>query len=69
MATLLEQAIKALRGLPHNEQNVAAAAVIDYARRDDELTLSDEDVAEVRHRIASEGTLLSMDEVRRRLGA
>jgi hypothetical protein len=69
MATLLEQAIKALRGLPDDEQNLAAAAVIDYARRDDELALADEDAAEVRRRLTSEGTLLSLDEVRARLDA
>ncbi len=69
MATLLEQAIKALRGLPHDEQNLAAAAVIDYAQREDELGLSDEDVAEVRRRLTSERTLLSMEEVRARLDA
>ena len=69
MTTLLEQAIKALRGLPHDAQTVAAAAVIDYAKRDDRLELSDDDVAEVRRRMASERTLLPIDEVRDRLDA
>jgi len=68
MTTLLEQAIKALRDLPQAEQKLAAAAVIDYAQRDDLLELSEDDTAEVRHRIASgERNFLSLDDVRGRI--
>jgi hypothetical protein len=68
MATLLEQAIQALRQLPHDEQNVAAAAVIDYAHRDEELELSSDDAAEVRRRMRTpDRVLLSLEDVRTRL--
>lgn len=69
MATLLEQAIKALRALPRSEQNFAAAALIDYARHGDDLMLSDDDAAEVRRRMGSDAPLISIDEVRERLDA
>jgi predicted nuclease of predicted toxin-antitoxin system len=69
MATLLEQAIKALQGLPKHEQKFAAAAVLDYAHRDDTVILSDADAAEVRRRMTAPAALISIEEARDRLDA
>lgn len=70
MVTLLDLAIQALRDLPDDEQNLAAAAVIDYAQRDEMLELSREQLIEVERRLATQSrVLLSIDEVRDRLEA
>ena len=51
MSTLLEEAVKVLRGLPDNRQEVAARAIINYGTDDDDVQLSDEQVAEIERRM------------------
>lgn len=48
----MEEALKALRELSEGEQEVAAAAILDFAMRDRVVELSDEQAAEVEHRLA-----------------
>ena len=69
MSDLIEDAVKVLRGLPDDVQATAARAIIDYgAGRDDDLQLSDEQVAEVERRMADPNRkFLSLTEVRSRL--
>lgn len=69
MSNLIEDAVKVLRELPDDVQEAAARAIIDYgASYDDDLQLSDEQVAEVERRIAEPNrALLSLNEVRKRL--
>ncbi len=69
MSNLVEDAVKVLRGLPDNVQAAAARAIIDYgAGQDDDLQLSDDQVAEVERRMAHPNrAFLSLDEVRNRL--
>ena len=69
MSNLIEDAVKVLRGLPDDVQAAAARAIIDYgAGQDDDLQLSDEQVAEVERRMADPNRkFLSLTEVRNRL--
>ena len=69
MSNLIEDAVKVLRGLPDDVQAAAARAIIDYgAGQDDDLQLSDEQVAEVARRMAEPNRkFLSLPEVRNRL--
>jgi hypothetical protein len=48
----IEQAWVELQKLPESEQDIAAAAILDFAARDRDLELSDEQVAEVERRMA-----------------
>lgn len=48
----IEEAWKALRELPESEQEVVAAAILDFATRDRAVELTDEQVAEVKRRLA-----------------
>lgn len=54
MSNLIEDAVRELRDLPEDIQQAAARAIIDYgAGYDDDLQLSDEQVAEVERPIAN----------------
>ena len=53
MTNLLEEAVKVLRELPDDRQEAAARAIINYGADDDEIQLSDEQVAEIERRIAN----------------
>ena len=68
----LEQAWRALQELPESEQDIAAAAILDFASQDRTQELSDEQVAEVRRRMAKKNpktlTLVQLDERLRILG-
>ena len=69
MENLIEDAVRVLRGLPDDLQATAARAIIDYgACYDDDIQLSDEQVAEVERRMANPNRqFLSLSEVRNRL--
>ena len=66
MSTLIEDAVRVLRDLPEDVQEAAARAILNYgAGQDEDLQLSDEQVAEVEHRIADPNrAFLSLAQVR-----
>ncbi|MDN3274774.1 hypothetical protein QWJ07_10995 [Frankia sp. RB7] len=68
MTKLLEEAIRQVEQLPEGEQNAAAGALLDYVRHMNEIRLTDEQVAEVRRRIADPNRkLVSLAEARARV--
>lgn len=69
MSTLIEDAVRVLRELPEDVQEAAARAILNYgAGHDEDLQLSDEQVAEVERRMADPNrAFLSLPEVRDRL--
>lgn len=74
MSRLLEDAVEVLRQLPDELQETAARAIINFgAGHDEDLRLSDAQVAEIERRIASSNrTMLTFEETRdhlRRSGA
>jgi hypothetical protein len=68
MTKLLQKAFEQARQLPDDEQDAAGAALLDYLDHMQTVQLTDQQIAEVRRRLAEtvEGTL-SLGEVRRRL--
>lgn len=72
MTELLEEAMRILRELPDDRQETAARAIINYGSDDDEIQLSDEQVAEIERRIANPNrkfiSLSELDKRIRRLG-
>ena len=68
MTQKVKEAIEALRELPAREQETFADAIIGYASRDTRLQLSDEQVAEVKRRMAKKNRkFISLSEARTRL--
>ena len=68
MTKLLEEAIRQVEQLPEGEQDAAAGALLDYVRHMNEIRLTDEQVAEVRRRIADPNRkLVSLAEARARV--
>lgn len=69
MSRLLEDAVEVLRQLPDDLQQTAARAIISFgAGQDEDLRLSDAQVAEIEGRIASPNrTMLTLDETRNQL--
>lgn len=68
MTKLLKEAIDALARLSEDEQERAARAILDFAAHDGGYHLSDDQVEEVEHRMASKDrTYLSPAQVRSRL--
>ena len=69
MNKLIDDAVEVLRHLPENVQEAAARAIINYgASQDDELHVSDAQVAEIERRMANPNrAFLSIAEVRQRL--
>jgi hypothetical protein len=69
MSKLIDDAVRVLRELPEDVQAAAARAIIDYGNGyDDNMQLSDEQVAEVERRMADPNRrFLSVKEVRDRL--
>jgi hypothetical protein len=66
---LLEQALRQVQQLPADEQDAAAAALMDYLKHRDDLQLSDAQLAEVRRRRAEpDRKLVSHADARERLG-
>jgi len=68
MTKLLEQALRQVERLPENEQDAAAAALIDYLAHRDDMRLTDAQLAEVRRRRADpDRKLVSHAEAKERL--
>ena len=68
MTKLLEQALRQIEQLPDSEQDAAAGALLDYVKHMREMRLTDEQVAEVRRRMADpDRTLVSHAESRERI--
>jgi phytoene/squalene synthetase len=68
MTKLLEQALRQIEQLPDGEQDAAAGALLDYMRHRRDIQLTDEQVAEVRRRLADPNRkLVSHDEARARI--
>jgi hypothetical protein len=68
MTKLLEHALRQVEQLPEGEQDAAAGALLDYVKHMRELRLTDEQVAEVRRRIANpRRKLISHAEARERI--
>ena len=73
MTKMLRDAISQVEKLPDGEQDAAAGALLDYLAHRQSLRVSDEDLAEIRRRLADpDRKLVSHDEARariKRLGA
>ena len=69
MSKLVDDAVRVLRDLPEDMQAAAARAIIEYgAGSDDDVQLSDDQVAEVERRMANPNrTFLSPSDTRDRL--
>lgn len=68
MTKLLRDAISQVEQLPENEQDAAAAAMLDYLTHRNDLRVSDEDLAEIRRRRADPNRqILSLDEAKARI--
>jgi hypothetical protein len=64
----VELAVAELMKLPHEEQEIAAEAILDFASAARGLELSDEQLAEVQRRLAEpDPKSLTISEVRTRL--
>jgi hypothetical protein len=72
MTHLLEEAVRVLRELPDDRQEAAARAIINYGADDDDVQLSDEQVAEIERRITNPNrkfiSLAELDKRIRHLG-
>ena len=68
MTKLLERALREVEQLPESEQDAAAGALLDYVKHMREMQLTDEQVAEIRRRIANPNRkLISHAEARERI--
>jgi hypothetical protein len=68
MTKLLEEALRQIERLPADDQNAAAGALLDYVKHMRNLRLTDEQVEEVRRRVANpDRKLLSLAEARARI--
>lgn len=68
MPNKVSEAIGVLRSLQGDQQEAVARTILDYAAQDDEWQLTDEQVAEVQHRIANRNRqLFSVAQARKRL--
>jgi hypothetical protein len=67
MTKLLRKAIEEVERLPASEQDAAAGALMDYLDHMHGLHLSDEQVAEIKSRLAAPGTAIPLSEARERL--
>jgi hypothetical protein len=69
MSKLFEQTIAKVKQLPADDQDAAAFVLIDYLEHRRDYQLADEQLEEVRRRIADPNpTFVSYEEARRRLG-
>jgi hypothetical protein len=68
MTKLLQKAFEQARQLPADQQDAAAGALLDYLDHMQDLYLTDEQVAEVRRRLADpDPKMLTLSEVKTRL--
>lgn len=69
MTKLLRDALKQVEQLPDSEQDAAAGALMDYLAHRNDLSLTDEQLAEVRRRRADPARkLVSHEQARARIG-
>jgi hypothetical protein len=66
MTKLLQKAFEQAQRLSENEQDAAGVALLDYLDHMHAVQLTDDQVAEVRRRLADPQKTISLDEVRRR---
>jgi hypothetical protein len=66
MTKLLQKAFEQAQRLSESEQDAAGVALLDYLDHMHTVQLTDEQVAEVRRRLADPQKTISLDEVRRR---
>lgn len=67
MTKLLQKAFDRAQRLPEDQQDAAAGALLDYLEHMQSMQLTDEQVAEVRRRLADQNpALVTLDEVRAR---
>jgi hypothetical protein len=68
MTKLLQDAIEVLKEMPEERQETAARAIINYGAEDDDLQLTDEQVAEIERRMANpHRKFISLQELDKRL--
>jgi hypothetical protein len=68
MTKMLEHAVRQVEGLPEGEQNAAAGALLDYVKHMHDMRLTDEQIAEVRRRMADpHRKFTSLDDARERV--
>lgn len=68
MTKLLQKAFEQAQKLSQDEQDAAGGALLDYLDHMKGMRLTDEQVAEVRRRMADPNpTLLSLDEIKARI--
>ncbi len=68
MTKLFEDAVRQVESLPESEQDAAAGALLDYVKHMHDMRLTDEQVAEVRRRMADpDRKLVSQAEARERV--
>lgn len=69
MSELFDQTIAKVKKLPADEQDAAAYALLDYLDHREDVQLTQDQLAEVRRRIADPNrTFVSYEDARRRLG-
>jgi hypothetical protein len=69
MTKLLDQALRQVEQLPEGDQDAAAGALLDYVKHMRDISLTDEQVAEVRRRMSDPNRrLLSHAEALERIG-
>lgn len=66
MTKLFRQTVEQIEKLPDTEQDAAAGALLDYLDHMRGLTLTDEQAAEVRRRLAEPAPSVPLDDVRAR---
>jgi hypothetical protein len=68
MTKLLQDSIEVLKEMPEERQETAARAIINYGAEDDDLQLTDEQVAEIERRMANpHRKFISLQELDKRL--
>ena len=68
MIKLVQEAIEVLKEMPEDRQETAARAIINYGTDDDELQLTDEQVAEIERRVTNPNRkFISLQELDKRL--
>jgi len=66
MTELLDKTIARVRDLPEDEQNAAAGALLEYLDGLRHLHITDDQLAEIRRRRATDRTYVSLADVRAR---
>ena len=64
----MQEAIEVLKEMPEDRQETAARAIINYGSEDDDLQLTDEQVAEIERRMANPNRkFVSLQELDKRI--